>query len=119
VDPTGHKEEGACSDPDGECIDDEIYEAYWAYCAENSGDPACQPGDVGESALFFLAAISGGMLLEDLVLLGGGLLWEGIKWTAAALCLDGNCTNEAQSVWKLDPFKRGVAIENQVGEVLS
>jgi RHS repeat-associated protein len=101
IDSTGHKEEGACSpgDENETCKNQEaVYEAYWAYCAENPGDPACQSGDVGEAALFFLAAVSGGILLEDLVTIGGGLLWEGIKWTAAALCLDGNCTNEAETM---------------------
>lgn len=32
------------------------------------------------------------------------------------LCLnDGDCTNEAQSIWNTNPLKRGVEIENLVG----
>jgi len=42
VDPSGHKEQGACDDPYVRCIDDEIYAAYWAYCSEHRYDPACQ-----------------------------------------------------------------------------
>jgi filamentous hemagglutinin len=32
------------------------------------------------------------------------------------LCLnDGDCTNEAQSIWKMNPLNRGVVAENLVG----
>jgi hypothetical protein len=103
VDPTGHKEEGACSDPNEECIDDEIYEAYWSYCAENPGDPACEAGDPVELGFWFLAGISGGIVVEDLILIGGGLLGEGVTktigWISSLLCGDGNCTNEAESAF--------------------
>jgi filamentous hemagglutinin len=35
---------------------------------------------------------------------------------ASWLCLrDGDCINEARSVWQLNPFQRGVAIENSLG----
>jgi hypothetical protein len=119
IDPTGHKEEGACSDPNEECIDDEIYEAYWAYCAENPGDPACEAGDPVELGFWFLVGVSGGIVIEDLILIGGGFLGEGVTkaigWIGSLLCGDGDCTNEAQSIWKLDPFRRGVAAENAVG----
>jgi RHS repeat-associated protein len=119
IDPTGHKEEGACSDPNGECIDDEIYKAYWAYCAENPGDPACEAGDPVELGFWFLVGVSGGILVQDLIVIGGGFLGQGVTktigWIGSLLCGDGDCTNEAQSIWKLDPFQRGVAAENAVG----
>jgi len=43
---------------------------------------------------------------------------ETVLGIGTAACADGNCTNEievAQNVWKMNPFDRGVAIENIIG----
>jgi RHS repeat-associated protein len=116
VDPTGHRET-ACDDSTQECLDDELYESYQWYCSENPNDPACQPGDPLEGSLWFLLYLSGAGVVEDLILLGGGLLGEGVAtligWLGSQLCGDGDCTNEARSVWQQNVFRRGITIEDK------
>jgi filamentous hemagglutinin len=38
-----------------------------------------------------------------------------IAGTGGGACADGDCTNEVQSVWRLDPFSRGRDIEQVLG----
>jgi hypothetical protein len=121
VDPTGHKEEGACSvgDENEICENQEaVYEAYWAYCSENPADPACEPGSFLEGAFWFVAGVSGAMVVTDLILIGGGLLGEGVTkavgWIGSLLCGDGNCTNEAEGLFspgnisKIEDYLRSI-----------
>jgi len=97
-----------------------------------SGDDTSQPvsPEVANSARL------GGALLVTTVGVGSGSAIVGSALTAGAVttgagaaCADGDCTNEAQavirgsqnaaqtvqSVWKLDPLKRGQEIERMLG----
>jgi hypothetical protein len=84
LDPTGHKEEGACSDSDDDCIDDETY-WYVQYCLDNPGAPGCQPTTTPmEAALFFVGGVTGATIASDLVLIGGAAVVEaGGGWLVA------------------------------------
>jgi hypothetical protein len=53
----------------------------------------------------FHLGLSRAGIVEDLILLGGGLLGEGVAtligWLGSQLCGDGNCTNEVKSSYQL------------------
>jgi RHS repeat-associated protein len=101
VDPTGHKEEGACAPGDENivCTTQEAmygdYEPLWTYCADNPGDAVCQPtATPEEAALFFVVTVSGAELAFGIFEVGGAYL-VGLISAASA---HGDPSNEAVSL---------------------
>jgi hypothetical protein len=92
VDPTGQKEEEACSLSDEECIDDETF-WYVETCLENPDDPGCQPtATPAEAAFWFVVMVGGAELVIGAVEVAGSYIW-GVLTAASA---DGDPTNEAK-----------------------
>ena len=98
VDPTGHKEQGACDLDAEECLDDELYESYQWYYSENPGSEYCQPSmTYGEAFLTFVGTVAAGELLIGAVELGLGFFIDLVTASATAACADGDCTNEVEA----------------------
>jgi hypothetical protein len=94
VDPTGQKEEEACSLSDEECEDDEI---FWDsdYCSENPESTWCQPSVTPTEAIFWFVVGVGGVELAVGVLEVGGVHVLEVLGAASA---DGDPTNEVQTI---------------------
>jgi RHS repeat-associated protein len=90
VDPSGHKEEGACTPGDENvvCTTQEAmykdYEPLWTYCADNPGDPVCQPtATPAEAAFWFIVGVSGAEVMVGAIEGAGVLLVQsGADWVA-------------------------------------
>ena len=83
VDPTGHKEEGACSpgNEDETCKNqEEVYEAYWKSCVEaNWEGAACQPSVTPEEAVvYFVLGMAGGELVFAGMEIGAAYVLESV-----------------------------------------
>jgi hypothetical protein len=79
--------------------------------------PGTPPGEV-------VAYTVGGMFVVAAAPTAVGYVAGEIAWPVLAragsavaswLCLDGDCTNEIQNVWRLQPMERGVSVERMLG----
>ncbi|GIK59108.1 MAG: hypothetical protein BroJett015_47710 [Chloroflexota bacterium] len=126
-DPTGHRPTDGC-EYEGCELDDYLDPNETWITAQGQVsliDPvlaAQYPGDfTWEEALFTATGLVGFSALPAAVEYGVAqvalpALTKAVGTVASWLCLrDGDCTNEAQSIWRLNPFQRGVAIENSLG----
>jgi hypothetical protein len=101
IDPTGHKEEGACAPGDENIVcttQEAMYEDYeplYTYCADNPGDALCPPTlTPAEATLFFLVGVSGVETLAGAAEIGTAYLIGAVT----AVSADGNPTNEAVTI---------------------
>jgi RHS repeat-associated protein len=134
ADPTGHMADNGCQTQGCNLTDKDIgkmrYDELWnQYRACEQGKGGCN--NPIEALVFTTIGLVGVGLLSEAPAAVGWLLDNlGIGGTAAsAACAVGNCTNELQSavnaaqnfiqrtgnsVWRLNPFARGVEIENNI-----
>lgn len=110
VDPTGHKET-ACDGAIEVCQDDESYKSYQWYCSENPDSEYCQPSmTYGEAFVTFVGTVTIAELVIGALELGIGFIADLVTASTTAACADGDCTNEAKSVWQQNPLRRGITI---------